>query len=178
MTKERTDSLIARAENYLEEHKNQKASITAQELAQMEPNDAIVWFVKGKVHYMMEEYDEALSALSKAASIEQERTEIWHVLGYTLIALRRYEEAREALEYVASAREDDAQAYASLAAVCTILQDEQAARQALTRAIQLDAKEAHKVIEHFYIHFVKNSNAVDGKIKNEIESYVMQLAVK
>ncbi|MFH1306854.1 MAG: tetratricopeptide repeat protein [Candidatus Micrarchaeota archaeon] len=178
MTDERTDHLIAKTECYLEEKKNKKAAQSAKDLTEIDPKDAIVWYVKGKVHYMMDEFDEALSALSRAATIDAERPEIWLVMGYTLVALRRYDEAKQSLEYVVAVQPGHVEANSAMCILSIILGDGSAAKGYFEKAMQLNKKTASKMLNYFYKNFISPSNAVNEKTKEAIEGMFKQAGIK
>ncbi|MFA5108669.1 MAG: CDC27 family protein [Candidatus Micrarchaeia archaeon] len=175
MAGEMSENMIAKAQSYIKQHDNEKARYTADELAMLEPKDSIVWYVKGKVHYMMEEYDDALASLSKAATIEAERPEIWLAMGYTLIALRRYDEAIQSLEYVMSTRPDEVESYVALCVVHTILQESGKAKQYLEQAASIDNNAASRMLTYFYQNFFAPSNAVSPEAKENIEILLKKL---
>ena len=67
MPDELEDELVAKTEELVEEKKGDEAVVEATELAAIDPKDAIVWFVKGKAHYIDSQFEDALSCFSKAA---------------------------------------------------------------------------------------------------------------
>jgi len=172
MASQLADNMIAKAQAYLREHENKKASQTAEDLAEIDPNDAIVWFIKGKVHYMMDEFDDALGSLSKAATLKPERPEIWLVMSYTLIALRRYEETPQYLEYVISIEPQNAQAHAALVVLYTIMQNSQKASEYLQKAKEIDAGTTAKMVKSFYEKFFGPSTALESASKQELLSLI------
>ncbi|PIT84505.1 hypothetical protein COU37_03185 [Candidatus Micrarchaeota archaeon CG10_big_fil_rev_8_21_14_0_10_45_29] len=172
MASQLADNMIAKAQAYLQDHENKKASETAQDLAELNPDDAIVWFIKGKVHYMMDEFDDALGSLSKAATLKPERAEIWLVMSYTLIALRRYEETPQYLEYVISIDSQNAQAHAALAILYTIMQNPQKASGHMQKAKALDAKTTLQMAKLFYEKFFGPSTTLDDASKQQLLSLI------
>src|SRR3989338_3586068 len=120
MTDELQDQMVAKAEELTEQKKGDEAVAEASELASLDPKDAIVWFVKGKAHYVDRQFDEALSCFSKAAQIEKENPKIWHMMGYCLISLGRLPEAEESLAYVREADPVNAEAVCALG-ICQVM---------------------------------------------------------
>ncbi|MFH0927432.1 MAG: tetratricopeptide repeat protein [Candidatus Micrarchaeota archaeon] len=177
MTDDLEDSLIARTQSYLKAKQTDKAKFSAQELSRMDPKDAIVWFVKAKVHYMMEEYDDALSSLAKAAQINSEQPEIWLLMGYTLIALRRYLEAKESLEYVHAMQPEDAEVSSALCVLFTILGDEQTARQYFEHSKELDKSATYKVLAHFYEEVFRPSAQLSPQMKENLEAMLSKIRI-
>ncbi|MCX6772739.1 MAG: tetratricopeptide repeat protein, partial [Candidatus Micrarchaeota archaeon] len=114
MTDELEDQMIAKTEELVEEKKGDEAVVEATELAAIDPKDAIVWFVKGKAHYVDKQFEDALSCFSKAAELERENPQIWHMMGYALISLNRLQEAEQALEYVKGTQPTNAEAVCAL----------------------------------------------------------------
>ena len=113
MTDELEDQMVARAEELTEQKKGPEAVAEATELAELDPNDAIVWFVKGKAHYIDNQFEEALACFSKAAEIDKENAQVWHMMGYALISLNRLAEAEQALEYVKAVQPENCLLYTS-----------------------------------------------------------------
>ena len=114
MTDDLTDQMITKTEGYVEAREGEQAVESANELAEVDPKDAIVWYLKGKAHYVSGEYDEALAALSKAATLQADKPDIWLAMGYCLIAMRRYSEALPPLEYVKGVEPENVEATAAL----------------------------------------------------------------
>ena len=101
MTDELEDQMEAKTEELVEGRQGREAVLEATELAQIDPKDAIVWFVKGKAHYIDSQFDDALTCFSKAAEIEKENPQVWHMMGYALISLNRLDEAERKGQSVA-----------------------------------------------------------------------------
>lgn len=175
MTDELEDQMIARTQGYVDAQKAEEALASANELAEVDPKDAIVWYLKGKAHFIAGEYDEALSALSRAASLQAEQPGIWLVMGYTLIALRRYAEARPSLEYVRGAEPENAQAAAALGLLHVILGDAEAARPQMQDAFSLNAPTALSLMAHFNEEFLQPSPALSPATKKAVENLLDSL---
>ena len=177
MTDELEDEIISKTESYLDKHENDKAVKTADDLARVEQKDAIVWYLKGKVHYTMGEYDEALAALAKAATIEAQKPDTWLVMGYTLIALRRYAEAKPSLEYVVAVQPENVEATCALSILNVILGDSASAQAHLQKALELNKSTTKKMMDYFYKKFFLDSKLVSPQEKKEIESKLKSLGV-
>lgn len=177
MTDELEDQIIAKTESYLAENQNNKALESANELARIDPKDAIVWYVKGKTHYMMGEYNKALASFSKAAQIEKTRPEIWLLTGYTLIAQKRYQESVDSLEYVIAVDPKNVEAACALAAVYSILNNPAKSKQNIQKALSLDKSLAQKILQYYYDNYIFPSTAVDSGSKEQIKSRLQSLLV-
>jgi tetratricopeptide (TPR) repeat protein len=177
MTTEQEDQLIAKTQGYLDINKTKEAEETAEELAQMDPKDAIVWYLKGKVHYSAGEYDEALSALSKAAQIQNDHPDIWLVIGYTLIAQRRYQEAIQSLEYVKAVRPENVEAYAALGILHSILGNLDESKKNLKEALRIDRHGACVMLENFYKQFIASSPAIEKSTKELVKNLIEKARV-
>jgi superkiller protein 3 len=114
MTDELEDQMIAKTEELTEEKKGNEAVAEATELAQIDPKDAIVWFVKGKAHYVDNQFDEALACYSKALELDKENPQIWHMMGYCLITMNDLPKAEECLSYVKAVQPDNCEAVCAL----------------------------------------------------------------
>jgi len=175
MTNPMEDNLIARTQSYLQSKQVGKAKFSAQELSQMDPKDAIVWYVKAKVHYMMEEFDDALAALAKSAQIDAERPEVWTLMDYTLIALRRYEDAKESLEYVHAVQPENAEISSALCVLFTILGDQTSAKQYFEHSKELNKHTTAKVLTHFYREVFKPSAQISQVSKDKIKEMLSKI---
>ena len=149
MTDELEDNMIAKTEELTEEKKGPEAVAEAAELAQIDPRDAIVWFMNGKAHYINNEFEEALSCFSKAAQIEKENPQVWHMMGYCLITLNRLAEAEQALEYVKTVQPANAEAICALG-ICQVMQNKsKEAKANFDAALALDKPTAVAMMENF-----------------------------
>ncbi len=169
MTDELTDQMIAKTEGYVQANEGKPAVESANELAEVDPKDAIVWYLKGKAHYIAGEYDEALSALSRAASLQADQPDIWLVMGYALIALRRYAEARPSLEYVKGVNPSSVEATAALCALHTILGDGTAAKTYFEQGMQIDKSATVAILMRFNEQFFSASPAVEAGTKKALK---------
>lgn len=169
MTDELTDQMIAKTEGFVQAKKGEQAVESANELAEVDPKDAIVWYLKGKAHYVSGEYDDALAALSKAATLQADKPDIWLVMGYTLIALRRYTEALPSLEYVKGVDANSVEATTALCVLHTILGNASAAKTCFEQGMQINPKGTAFMLAHFYSEFFASSPAVGDESKAEIE---------
>ncbi len=169
MTDELEDGMIARTEEFTEEKKPDQALEGAKELARIDPKDAIVWFVKGKAHYIDAQFDDALSCFSKAAEIEREKPEIWHMMGYCLISLNRLAEAEQALEYVKASQPTNAEAVCALG-ICQVMQNKnEEAKRNIDIAVSIDKSTSSAMLDHFNDKFFSVSKEVEQKTKVMIE---------
>jgi len=169
MTDELEDQMIAKTEELTEEKKGDAAVAEATELAQLDPQDAIVWFVKGKAHYVDNQFDDALSCFSKAAEIDRENPQIWHMMGYALISLNRFSEAEQSLDYVKATQPTNAEAVCALG-ICQAIQNKpQDARQNFETAIALDKQVSLAMLEHFHDKFFGLSKETQSRTKALIE---------
>ena len=168
MTNELEDQMIVKTEGYLAAKKNEEAVESANELAQVDPKDAIVWFVKGKAHYLSEQYDEALSSLAKAATLQADAPDIWLAMGYTLIAMRRYAEAQPSLEYVVGVNPGSVEAACALCVLHTILGYAEAAQTYLQQALALDRPRAASILSRVNKDFFAASPAIGAASKAAI----------
>jgi Flp pilus assembly protein TadD len=175
MTDELEDQMIAKAEELTEEKKGPEAVAEASELAQIDPKDAIVWFVKGKAHYVDGQFEEALSCFSKAAGIEQENPQIWHMMGYALISLDRLSEAEEALAYVKATQPANAEAVCALG-ICQVMQNKPAeANKNIDSAFAVDKPITLAMLEHFHDKFFSVSKETQSHTKAMIERIIETL---
>ncbi|VVB98748.1 Tetratricopeptide repeat protein [uncultured archaeon] len=169
MSDEVEDQMVAKTEELVEEKKAPEAVIEATELAQIDPLDAIAWFVKGKAHYVGSQFEEALSCFSKAAEIERENPQIWHMMGYALISLNRLPEAEQALEYVKGTQPGNAEAVCALAICQSMLGKPDEARKNFDIATALNKPVALSMMEHCHENFVSSSKDVQSRTKALIE---------
>ncbi|MBS3069282.1 tetratricopeptide repeat protein [Candidatus Micrarchaeota archaeon] len=165
MTDELEDGMISKAETLEEEQKGEEAVQTAAELVAIDPKDSIVWFVKGKAHYVAEQFEESLACLAKAAELGQENPQVWHMMAYALVSLRRYEEAVPCLEYVVSKEPQNVEAIGALAILHVISGDAKTARQFFDSAFGADKRVAVAMAEHFYDKFFSTSPNVPSSAK-------------
>jgi tetratricopeptide (TPR) repeat protein len=177
MTDELEDQMIAKTESYLAEQKNDKALESANELARIDPKDAIVWYVKGKTHYMMGEYNKALASLSKAAQIESTHPQVWLLTGYTLIAQKRYQESVESLEYVLAVDGQNVEAACALVAVYSILNNPANCKLNLQKALSINKSMTQKILQYYYDNFIVSSSEVDSNLKEQIKSKLQALSI-
>ncbi|MCX8194910.1 MAG: tetratricopeptide repeat protein [Candidatus Micrarchaeota archaeon] len=169
MTDELTEQMIGKTEQFIEEKKGDEAVEEARELASIDQKDAIVWFVKGKAHYIDGQFEEALSSFSKAAELDRENPQIWHMIGYALITLNRLQEAEEALKYVKAVSPSNTEAICALG-ICQVMQNKAGeARENFEKAISLDKKTAILMLEHFHEKFFSPSKEVESRTKALIE---------
>ena len=169
MTDELEDQMVAKTEELVEEKKGPEAVAEATELAAIDPKDAIVWFVKGKAHYIDEQYEDALSCFSKAAEIEKENPAIWHMMGYALISLNRLQEAEQALDYVKAVQPENCEAICALG-ICQVMQGKgKEARENFATAIPLNKPVAISMLEHFHDKYFSVSKETESRTKAMIE---------
>lgn len=169
MADELKEELVAHAEELVGEKKVEEARETAEELESVDEKEAIAWFVKGRVHYAAEEFEEALSSFSQAAKIANENPEIWHMMGYALISLKRYKEARDALEYVVNVEPENVEARCALGICMVILGDGLGGRAHLAAAVGKDRGVAVGMLEHFHEKFLGTSKEASASTKALIE---------
>ncbi len=172
MTNEMEDNMIAKTQGYLDANKTKEAQETADELVESDPKDAIVWYLQGKVHYSAGEYDDALTALSKAASIQNDHPDIWLVMGYTLIAQRRYDEALQSLEYVKGVKPSSVEATCALGIVHAILGHPAEAKQFVQEALALNKGGACNMLENFNKQFVSESPQISAGTKELVKNLI------
>jgi tetratricopeptide (TPR) repeat protein len=175
MTDELEDQLIAKTEELEVEHKPAEAVETATELARLDPKDAIVWFIKGKAHYVAGEFEESLSCLARAAEIEKERPEIWHMMGYSLISLQRYEEAKDALQYACDRGESNVEARTVLSFVQFMLGKNKEGTANFKLAVDQNPVIAWELANHFYEKFLSKSDAITPTTKSIVERTIETL---
>jgi Flp pilus assembly protein TadD len=169
MPDEIAEQMVAKTEELVEEKKGPEAVETATELAQIDPKDAIAWFVKGKAHYVDGQYEEALSCFSKAAEIERENAQVWQMLGYCLITLNRLDEAASALEYVKGVSPTNVEAVCALG-ICQSMQGKPSEAKAnIDAAIAMNKVVALSMLEHLHDNFFSSSTATNSRTKALIE---------
>lgn len=164
MTDELEDRMIATTEQFTEDKKGPEAVQEAAELAEIDPKDAIVWFMNGKAHYINGEYDEALSCFSKAAQIEKENPQVWHMMGYCLITLNRFPEAEQALEYVKSVQPQNVEAVCALGIAQVLQNKPDAARKNFDSALAIDKPTTVAMLENFQEKYFATSKEVPSGI--------------
>lgn len=169
MTDELEDQMIAKTEELEQEQKPQEAVAEAAELVAIDPKDAIVWFVKGKAHYVAEQFDESLSCLAKAAELERENPQIWQMMSYALISLRRYSEAIPCLEYVVSKEPQNAESLSALGVLHIISGDDKKARTYFDSALLANKRVAISMLEHFHDKFFSTSPNIPSSAKAMVE---------
>ncbi|MCX8175502.1 MAG: tetratricopeptide repeat protein [Candidatus Micrarchaeota archaeon] len=177
MTDELEDQMIAKTEQFVEEKKGDEAVQEATELAQIDPKDAIVWFVKGKAHYVDLQFEEALACLSKAAQIDRQKPEIWHMMGYVLISLNRLQEAEEALAYVKATQPTNTEAVCALGIVQVMQGKAEEARKNFEVAMALDKSLSISMLEHFHDKYFAISKTTDSRTKAMIERLLETLKI-
>jgi Flp pilus assembly protein TadD len=169
MTDELQDQMVAKAEELTEEKKGGEAVAEANELASLDPADAIVWFVKGKAHYVDSQFEESLACFSKAAEIDRENPQIWHMMGYALISLNRLGEAEQSLEYVKATQPENCEAVCALG-ICQCMQNKpEPARQNFELAVAMNKSVAMAMLEHFHDKFFAVSKETVAGTKALIE---------
>jgi Flp pilus assembly protein TadD len=169
MTDELEDQMVAKTEELTEEKKGDAAVAEATELAELDPKDAIVWFVKGKAHYVDSQFEEALACFSKAAEIDRENAQVWHMMGYSLMSLNRLPEAEQALEYVKAVQPENAEAVCALG-ICFAMQNKpNEARQNFDAAFAMNKPLAMAMLEHFHDKFISTSKEVSSGTKAMVE---------
>ncbi|MEM4554950.1 MAG: tetratricopeptide repeat protein [Candidatus Anstonellaceae archaeon] len=176
MADDLVDEMVARTEELIEEKEGKEAIAEATELSRIDPKDAIVWFVKGKAHYVEKQFEEALASFSKAAEIERENAHIWHMMGYCLISLNRWQEAEEALEYVKAVQPENTEAICALG-ICQVIQGKPQASSNFKIALALNKQLAISIIEHFYENFLSPSQQVSSSTKALIERAIQTLKI-
>lgn len=169
MTNELEDQMVAKTEELAEQKKGGEAVEAATELAQIDPKDAIAWFMKGKAHYVDSQFEEALSCFSKAAEIERENPNIWHMMGYALITLDRLSEAEQALDYVKATQPTNTEAICALG-ICQCMQGKpEEARKNVELAIALNKQTTFAMLDHFHDKFFSVSKETASGTKAIIE---------
>ena len=169
MPDELEDQMVAKTEELVEEKKGDEAVVEAKELAEIDPKDAIAWFVKGKAHYIDNQFEDALSCFSKAAELERENPQIWHMMGYALISLNRLPEAEQALDYVKASQPTNAEAVCALGICQVMLNKPQDARTNLEIALSMNKPTAMAMLEHFHDKFFSASKETESRTKATIE---------
>jgi len=174
MTDEISDDLIARNEEQLDAHQIDKALETAEEVLELNPDDALALYLYGRALYMDEKFDDALEYLSKAAEIDKERKDVWQVIGYCLIALGRYEEAVEPLEYVVSVDPKNVEANYAYGITLLILGDTEGERYIKT-AFKLSRERSVRLAGQVYTKYVEKSKDIDTHTKSVIERIIERI---
>ncbi|MFA6214148.1 MAG: tetratricopeptide repeat protein [Candidatus Micrarchaeia archaeon] len=169
MTDELQDQMVAKAEELTEQKKGEEAVAEATELAELDPKDAIVWFVKGKAHYVDSQFEEALSCFSKAAEIERENPQVWHMMGYALISLGRLDEAEQALEYVKAVQPENAEATCALGICQSMAGKHKEARANFELALAMNKPLAVAMMEHCNDKFISISKETAAGTKALLE---------
>ena len=169
MTDELEDNMVAKAEELTEQKKGPEAVAEATELAEIDPKDAIVWFVKGKAHYIDSQFEEALACFSKAAELDRENPQIWHMMGYALISLDRLAEAEQALAYVKAIQPENAEATCALGIALSMAGKPKEARESFELALAMNKPLAVAMMEHFNEKFVSISKDAAAGTKAMIE---------
>ena len=169
MTDELEDQIIAKTEELTEEKKGSEAVVEATELAQIDPKDAIVWFAKGKAHYVDNQFDEALACYSKALELDRENPQIWHMMGYCLITTDDLPKAEECLAYVKAVQPDNCEAVCALGIAQVMQGKVTGARENFELAITIDKPVAIAMLEHFHEKFVAPSKEAASNTKAMIE---------
>lgn len=177
MTNPLEENMVARTQSQIDTNKPAQALETAKDLSEADPKDAIVWHIKGKAHYLADQFEDALSCFSQAATIENARPETWLMMGLTLIALRRYEEAIPSLEYVKGTQPDNVHATIALCAIHTILGHVAEARAYAEQAKKADRKTAVLLLEGFQEDYFAKSNTVDAASKAMAERLLHNLKI-
>ncbi|MCD6279719.1 tetratricopeptide repeat protein [Candidatus Micrarchaeota archaeon] len=174
MTDELSDDLIARNEEQLDEHKIEEAVETADEILKLNPDDAIALYIYGRSLYMKEQFEDALSYLSKAAEIDNKQKDIWQVIGYCLIAMGRYDEAIEPLEYVVSVDPENVEASYALGITYLIIGDKRY-DEMITKAFKLSKERAARLADQVYTKYISKSKEVDAHTKSVIERILSRI---
>lgn len=169
MADELVEEMVAKTEELAEEKKGEEALAEASELVKIDPRDAIVWFVKGKAHYVDAQYDEALACFSKAAELEKENPQIWHMMGYCLITLGDYAKAEESLVYVKAMQPDNAEAICALGISQVLQGKSQDARKNIELSISANKPVALAMLEHFHEKVFALSKDTSSSAKAMIE---------
>lgn len=169
MTDELEDHMISKIEELTEQKKGQEAIGEANELVALDPKDAIVWFVKGKAHYVDRQFEEALDCFSKAAKLDNENPRIWHMMGYALISLNRLDEAEEALNYVKAVQPENVEAICALGICQAMRGKHEEARANFEEAVAINKQTSIAMLEHFNEKFVSLSKEVSSNTKALIE---------
>ena len=169
MTDELEDQMVAKTEELVEEKKGEEAVQEAKELAEIDPKDAIVWFVKGKAHYIDNQFEDALSCFAKAAEIDRENPQIWHMMGYALISLNRLQEAEQALDYVKATQPTNVEAVCALGICQVMMNKAPEARNNIEIALALNRTTAISMLSHFHDKYFSVSRETESRTKAMIE---------
>jgi len=169
MTDELEDQMIAKAEGLEAGDKGAEAIAEATELVQIDPKDALVWFVKGKAHYVEREFEEAYASFSKSAEIERENPKVWQMMGYCLLSLNQYSDAEKCLDYVKAAEPANIEAVCALG-ISQVLQNKpQDARRNFDLALSMNKQTTCNVLEHFYENVFSASKDTSSTAKALLE---------
>ncbi|MCX8198241.1 MAG: tetratricopeptide repeat protein [Candidatus Micrarchaeota archaeon] len=171
------DQMVIKTEELAEQKKGEEAVAEANELVQLDPKDAIVWFVKGKAHYVGGQYEEALACFSKAAELDRENPQIWHMIGYSLITLNRLQEAEQALEYVKAVQPSNTEAVVALGICQILLSKPDEARKNIEHGLSLNKQVAISMLEHFHDKFFSLSKETSASTKALIERAIETLKI-
>ncbi|MBM3228801.1 tetratricopeptide repeat protein [Candidatus Parvarchaeota archaeon] len=169
MSDELEDSLVAKNEEEIEEKKLVEAQSTAQDLVDVAPADALAWFVKGKTLYLEGNFEEALSCLAQAASLDKQQPAIWHLMGLTLLPLNRVGEALDALQYASAALPNNSDIKVALGVACLLSGKLEEARVNFDQAYKADPQKTSVVANELYDTYISRSNAVEGSTKALLE---------
>ncbi len=178
MSDELSDSLVSRNEGQITDKKYQEAEVTAQDLLDIKPQEAIAWFVKGKTLYIEGDYENALSCLSQAAQLDKEAPMVWHIMGLTLLAIGRTDEAVEALSYASDKMPQNADAALALGIAFAITGKIEQAKAKITLAFNTDPQKASLIANDFIENFISSSTKVEGSTKALVERMVETRRVK
>ena len=81
---------------FLEKQRHEKALEIYEMALEMSPENADLWFTKGRILSGVERYEEALESYKEGLKIEFDNPQIWYEIGEILAILERFDEALKA----------------------------------------------------------------------------------
>ncbi|KPK97633.1 MAG: hypothetical protein AMJ95_08100 [Omnitrophica WOR_2 bacterium SM23_72] len=126
--------------NYLMNRQFEEAIPEFQAALKMDPNPDLYYYL-GVCSYSLEQYEQAIDYLQKAAAEIKDDNEIYYNLGISHYALRQYPQAVGYLQKALEIDPQDADSYGVLGTCHLILGQKQLAKEELSKSIELFRKQ-------------------------------------
>lgn len=98
----------------------------------------LAWYYKGYIQLIVNQFDDALHALTSAAELNAQNDKVWHAVGYALYKLGVHRDASEAFEYAIALNPANAGAWFGKACIHATQNEQWHIIESLAHIVRLD----------------------------------------
>jgi len=127
----------------MQENKTQEAIFRLENVITLDPSNTKVYFLLGRLYYLQENYEAALSSYAKIHELKPKGSaELWNNLGLLYTKMKQYEKAQEMYKKALGLRKTYPEAYYNLGLLFVKMKELKKAQDSFEKAIELRPKYA------------------------------------